>query len=594
MESAREIAKSLPENPGCYLMKNDKDEVIYVGKAKNLKRRVGQYFLPNRNIKTEALVEKICKIDYVITGNEYEALVLENNLIKKYNPHYNILLKDGKSYPVIRITKEEFPRVYKTRRIIKDGSKYYGPYPDGKKLDIYLETLGELYPLRLCSGSLKKKDYPCLYYHIHKCSAPCIGAISPHDYMEYIKEVEEFLSGDDSSLIEKVRREMAEDSKNLEFEKAAKKRDLIEALNVMQKNQAMEDLNSTESDDKRDYAAIEMRAYLCTVSIMQFRNNRLIGKAMYRSECLGDETETLLSFLIQYYSDGEALPHSLFVSHDIDVSLLESYFREELKNDIKVDVPKEGKNYRILRLAAENASRDVEKRLKSIDNTPALERLKEIASLSSLPTLIEGYDIAQLSGKYTVSSMIVFRDGNPSNKEYRHFSMKSLEEGEIDDFKSIREAVYRRYKRQKEEKNELPGLIMIDGGIGQVHAALSALDELGLSIPIVGLAKKEETIVFPSGEELLLDKSDPGLRVLIAVRDECHRFATSFNQRMRSKDASFKLLESIEGVGKERSRRIMEKYGSVDEILSLTKEELSKGAGIPESVAERVLRKLNF
>lgn len=575
-------------------MKDSSDKVIYVGKAKNLKKRVNQYFLPNRNIKTQALVEKICKIDYVITGNEYEALVLENNLIKKYNPHYNILLKDGKSYPVIRITKEDFPRVFKTRRIIKDGSKYYGPYPDGKRLDIYLETMRELYPLRLCTGPLKKKDYPCLYYHLHKCSAPCIGAISSADYMEYIKQVEAFLDGDDSSLIDKVRREMLEDSKRLEFEKAASKRDLLEALNVMQKNQAMEDLNGTDADDKRDYAAIEMRAYLCTVSIMQFRNNRLIGKAMYRSECLGDETETLLSFLIQYYSDGEALPHSLFVSHDIDTALLESFFKEELKKDLTVDVPKEGKNYRILRLAAENASRDVEKRLRSIDNTPALERLKEIASLDELPTLIEGYDIAQLSGKYTVSSLIVFRDGNPCNKEYRHFSMKSLKEGEIDDFKSINEAVGRRYKRQKEEGNEMPRLIMIDGGIGQVHAALSALDELGLSIPIVGLAKKEETIVFPSGEELLLDKSDPGLRLLIAVRDECHRFATSFNQRMRSRDASFKLLESIDGVGPERSRRIMEKYGSVDEILSLTKEELSKGASIPLPVAERVLRKLNF
>ena len=218
----------------------------------------------------------------------------------------------------------------------------------------------------------------------------------------------------------------------------------------------------------------------------------------------------------------------------------------------------------------------------------------EICGLEKPPRLIEGYDIAQLSGKYTVSSLIVFRDGNPSNREYRHFSMKSLEEGEIDDFKSIHEAVFRRYRRQRDEKNELPGLIMIDGGLGQVHAALSSLDELGLSIPVVGLAKRIETIVFPDGRELVLDHSDPGLRVLIAVRDECHRFATSFNQRMRSTDASFKLLESIEGVGKERSRRIMEKYGCIEDILSLSREELAKGAGIPVAVAERVLRKLNF
>ena len=591
-ESARDQARSLPENPGCYLMKNAEGTVIYVGKAKNLKRRVNSYFLPNRNAKTAALVEKIVNIEYVITGNEYEALVLENNLIKKYNPHYNILLKDGKSYPLIRITNEDYPRVFKTRRVIKDGSLYYGPYPDGKRLDMYLETVEDTYPLRLCQGVLKKKSTPCLYYHMKKCSGPCIGAISKEEYGEYIKEVKDFLSGDDSSLSRKVKKEMLEASKKLDFETAAKKRDLLEALSVMQSNQGVDDMDTSE--DSRDYAAIEMRAYLCTVSIMQFRDGRLIGKAMYRAECLGDETETLLSFLIQYYSDGDTLPHELYVSHDIDAELLSKFFKEELGKPLKVEIPKDGKHYRILRLAGENATRDVEKRLKSVDNTPALERLKEITNIDTLPSLIEGFDIAQLSGKYTVASLIVFRDGNPSNKEYRHFSMKSLEENEINDFQSIHEAVFRRYKRQRDEKAQLPDLLMVDGGIGQVNAAIAALDELGLSFPVVGLAEKHEEIVFPDNTSLLLDHSDPGLRVLIALRDECHRFATSFNQRMRSKDASFKLLESIDGVGPERSKRIMQTYQSVDAILSLTPEELAKGAKIPLPVAERVLRKLNF
>ena len=591
-ESARDQARSLPENPGCYLMKNAEGTVIYVGKAKNLKRRVNSYFLPNRNAKTAALVEKIVNIEYVITGNEYEALVLENNLIKKYNPHYNILLKDGKSYPLIRITNEDYPRVFKTRRVIKDGSLYYGPYPDGKRLDMYLGTVEDTYPLRLCQGVLKKKSTPCLYYHMKKCSGPCIGAISKEEYGEYIKEVKDFLSGDDSSLSRKVKKEMLEASKKLDFETAAKKRDLLEALSVMQSNQGVDDMDTSE--DSRDYAAIEMRAYLCTVSIMQFRDGRLIGKAMYRAECLGDETETLLSFLIQYYSDGDTLPHELYVSHDIDAELLSKFFKEELGKPLKVEIPKDGKHYRILRLAGENATRDVEKRLKSVDNTPALERLKEITNIDTLPSLIEGFDIAQLSGKYTVASLIVFRDGNPSNKEYRHFSMKSLEENEINDFQSIHEAVFRRYKRQRDEKAQLPDLLMVDGGIGQVNAAIAALDELGLSFPVVGLAEKHEEIVFPDNTSLLLDHSDPGLRVLIALRDECHRFATSFNQRMRSKDASFKLLESIDGVGPERSKRIMQTYQSVEAILSLTPEELAKGAKIPLPVAERVLRKLNF
>ena len=591
-ESARDQARALPENPGCYLMKDASDVVIYVGKAKNLKRRVNSYFLPNRNAKTAALVEKIVTIDYVITGNEYEALVLENNLIKKYNPHYNILLKDGKSYPLIRITNEDFPRVFKTRRVIKDGSLYFGPYPDGKRLDMYLDTVEDTYPLRLCQGAMKKRPTPCLYYHMKKCSGPCIGAIDKEEYGEYIKEVRDFLSGDDSSLSRKVKKEMLDASKKLDFETAAKKRELLEALSVMQSNQGVDDMD--RSEDSRDYAAIEMRAYLCTVSIMQFRDGRLIGKAMYRAECLGDETETLLSFLIQYYSDGDTLPHELYVSHDIDSELLSKFFKEELGKPLSVEIPKDGKHFRILRLAGENASRDVEKRLKSVDNTPALERLKEITNIETLPLLIEGFDIAQLSGKYTVASLIVFRDGNPSNKEYRHFSMKTLGENEINDFQSIHEAVYRRYRRQRDEKAQLPDLLMVDGGIGQVNAAIAALDELGLSFPVVGLAEKHEEIVFPDNTSLLLDHSDPGLRVLIALRDECHRFATSFNQRMRSKDASFKLLESIDGVGPERSKRIMQTYQSVEAILSLTPEELAKGAKIPLPVAERVLRKLNF
>ena len=590
-ESARDQARSLPENPGCYLMKNSEGTVIYVGKAKNLKRRVNSYFLPNRNAKTAALVEKIATIDYMITGNEYEALVLENNLIKKYNPHYNILLKDGKSYPLIRITNEEFPRVFSTRRVIRDGSEYYGPYPVGKRLGMYLDAVKEAYPLRLCQGVLKKGQ-PCLYYHMKKCSGPCIGAIGKEEYGEYIKEVKDFLKGDDSSMVKKVEKEMLEASKALDFETAAKKRDLLEALRVMQRNQSVDDMDRNE--EGRDYAAIEMRSYLCTVSIMQFRSGRLIGKAMYRSECMGDETETLLSFLVQYYSDGDSLPEELYVSHEIDAELLSTFFKEEMGRKLKVEIPREGKHYRILRMAGENASRDVEKRLRSVDNTSGLERLKEITGISVLPRHLEGFDIAQLSGKYTVASMIVFRDGNPSNKEYRHFSMKSLEENEINDFQSMYEAVFRRYRRLRDEKSELPDLLMVDGGIGQVNAAIRALDELGLSFPVVGLAERLEEIVFPDNTSILLDHSDPGLRVLIALRDECHRFATSFNQRMRSKEASFSLLESIEGVGKARSRRIMEKYVTVEAILSLTAEELSKGAGIPLTVAERVLRKLNF
>lgn len=574
-------------------MKDMDDNVIYVGKAKNLKRRVSSYFLPNRDLKTTCLVEKIDHIDYIITGNEYEALVLENNLIKKYTPHYNILLKDGKSYPVIRITNEDFPRIFKTRRIIKDGSKYYGPYAKLGELNTYLDLVAKSFPLRLCSGPLSKRKEACLYYHIGRCSAPCINKISKEEYGKYIRACEDFLSGDDASLIKQVEKEMYDASKRLDFETAAKKRDILEALKGVQSNQMVQDWNDEES---KDYVAIEMRSYLTTISIMQFRNGSLIGKALYRSESLGDETETLFSFIVQYYSDGESLPHEIYVSHEIDASLIERFFDENYSHRVKVLLPRDGKHYRILRLAQENATRDIEKRLKETDNTPALEILRKELSLERLPRHIEGFDIAQLSGKYTVASLIVFRDGNPSRSEYRHFSIKSLD-GKIDDFESMREAVSRRYSRLLAENAELPDLLMIDGGKGQVNAVLEILEALGIAdrIPVIGLAKEHEELVPPrDGETIRLPHSNEGLRVLIAVRDECHRFATSFNQRMRSKEASFSLLESIEGMGKKRSERVMKAFGSVERILSLSPEELSKGASIPLDVARRILHKLNF
>ena len=593
MDSAREEVKKFPEMPGCYLMKDSNDTVIYVGKAKNLRRRVSSYFLPNRDMKTTCLVEKIDHIEYIITGNDYEALVLENNLIKKYTPHYNILLKDGKSYPMIRITNEEFPRVFSTRRIIRDGSRYYGPYPSVKSLNDYLDLVRKSFPLRFCSGPLSKRKDACLYYHMKRCSAPCIGKVSKEEYGKYISKVEDFLSGDDTSVIKELEKAMMKAASAYDYETAAEKRDLLRSLSDLQKNQMVED---HESEESRDYVAIEMRSYLSTVSIMQFRSGCLIGKALYRSETFGDEDETLLSFLVQYYADGDNLPKEIYVSHQIDSDLIRKYFSSEFGGAVTISVPHDGKHYRILRLASENAVRDVEKRLKESDNTASLERLKEILSLDKLPRHIEGFDIAQLSGKYTVSSLIVFRDGNPSVKEYRHFSIKTLD-GKIDDFESMREASMRRYSRLLSENAPLPDLVMIDGGKGQVNAVLGVFRALGIDkkIALVGLSKGREEIVLPEdGESILLPHSDEGLRTLIAVRDECHRFATSFNQRMRSKEASFSLLESIDGIGPARSKRIMQKYGSVEAILSLSASELAKGASIPETVAERVLHKLSF
>ena len=506
MESTpKEQAKSLPHLPGVYLMKDASGKIIYVGKAKDLRNRVTSYFLRGKDIKTSFLVSKIATIEFIITGNEYEALVLENNLIKKHNPHYNISLKDGKSYPLIRITNEPFPKVFKTRRIIQDGSEYFGPYPDGKSLAQYLELIDKMFPLRRCGIPLRKRYSPCLYYHIGRCCGPCAGLVSEQEYASHINKVRSFLQGKDDELLRQVRDEMLEAAKERKFEIAAQKRDLLLALESVTKAQQVQDF----SEESRDYAACEMRMHLATVSIMQIRDGKLMGKALYRAETFGDETETLLNFLVQYYSDGGNRPQQLYVSHDVDSSLIGAYFSDQLKLSIDVSVPKEGRHYRILRMAAENASRDVEKRLKGKENPQALEELMDVLGLENPPKRIEGFDIAQLGGKYTVASLISFVDGNPDPKNYRRFNIKSLG-GRIDDFCSMKEAVTRRYTRQVKEKQPLPDLIMIDGGKGQVNAAREALTILGLDdLPVIGLAKEYEEIHFPDSANRCAFRNPP-------------------------------------------------------------------------------------
>lgn len=589
-EKAKAKAHSLPLNPGVYMHKDADGNIIYVGKAKSLRKRVSQYFMPNRDVKTTALVDKICDIDYIITGNDYEALVLENNLIKKYNPHYNILLKDGKSYPVIKITKEDFPKVFRTRRIVKDGGEYFGPFPDAGKLFEYLDIIDRLFSLRKCSTPMRKRESPCLYYHIGRCPGPCCGKITKEEYAKSIDKVRHLLKGGNEELSRQIRNEMMVASQNLEFETAARKRDMLNILESMNKAQMVEDYSATES---RDYAAIEMRSPLCTVSIMQFREGKLIGRALYRAQTFGDESETLLNFLTQYYEDGRQIPKELFVSHEVDSELISKYFSDYLKSDTEVSVPKDGKNYRILRMAAENAKRDVEKRLKSKDNTPGLEILRDICNLEDIPELIEGFDIAHLSGKYTVASLISFVNGNPNPSGYRRFNIKSLE-GAIDDYASMREAVSRRYSRVMNENLPRPDLIMVDGGKGQVNAAREVLDELGFAdIPVVGLAERFETIVFDDDrKDLNLDLSNEGLRILIALRDECHRFANSANQAMRSKEASFRLLESIPGIGKATSEKLLKAFTSLDDMIQCSEEEIVSRSGVSAKVAHSLLTKL--
>lgn len=617
----KELISDFPLSPGVYMMKDSQGRIIYIGKAKELKKRVSSYFTGEKDLKTRILVRKIGTIEYIITENEYEALILENNLIKKWKPHYNVNLKDGKSYPVIRITKEAFPRIYKTRHIVHDGSEYYGPYADVNQIDAFLELMEKLYPLRKCRGPLKKRYTPCLYYHIGRCSAPCAGKISEEAYNGHVDSVRKLLKGHNREMkdvISRLQREMEEAAEDLNFERAAEVRDSIGVIEGTRKlQQDVEDFNL----HVRDYIACVMREHIVSISVLQMREGKILGREIHRAESFGTEQDALINFFLQYYQDPEDIPEQIFVSHSVDTEILQRVF-DELLNSVKtgrtadgpvsdadnavgkkrsarkvrIKKPNSGKHYRIMRMALENAVMDAEKRLKSHENIPGLEELQKVLGLRKLPKRIEGFDIAQLAGKYPAASLISFYNGNPDKKNYRRFHVKKLE-GRIDDYEAIREVVARRYTKIINEKLKLPDLVLIDGGKGQVSAAKEILDALGLDdLPVAGLAKEFEEIHLPAADEnpIRLPRSSEALKILQAVRDETHRFATAFNQQLRTKDSKFSLLESVPGIGPKRSRELMKSYGSLQNILKAGPEAVHDSCGVPLDTAQALIMKLSL
>jgi excinuclease ABC subunit C len=585
----RETVSRFPGNPGVYIMRDTQGAILYVGKAKNLKNRVRSYFPENRDIKTRTLVRKIAAIEYIVTENEYEALLLENTLIKKHTPRYNINLKDGKSYPVIRITSEEYPRIFRTRRMVYDGSAYFGPYPAVSSLDTYLDLIEKLFPLRKCRGALKKREHPCLYHHIGRCFAPCAGKISPEKYAENIGEIRGLLSGETGGLIKKLTRDMASAAKKLDFENAARLRDLIRVIEDLDRGQKVVDFDE-ESRDYIDWAAEDR---LCTFVVFQMRGGSLLGRDVFRGLVYDSEEAVLEQFLLQYYHEAARLPGTLYLRAIPEDWSMGEYFSRELKKEVRFLRAGEKRDLAVLNMVKENALHDLRRRIHDMGNIPALEDLKSLLRLPRLPLRIEGFDIAQLSGKHPVASMVSFYRGTPDKKSYRSFHIKTLE-GEIDDFEAVREVVSRRYTRIKNEEKERPDLVLIDGGKGQVSAARGILDALDLGdIPVIGLAKRNEEI-FLSGEKkpLILPEGSPALRILQAVRDEAHRFATGFNQRLRKKTLSLETLTSVPGIGEVKGRKLLKRFGSGKQIAAATGCDIAKTAGISLEVAETVIKRL--
>lgn len=578
----KNMIKEFPSTSGIYIMKNKSREIIYVGKARNLKNRVGSYFNSGKDIKTSFLVTQIYTIEYTVTENEYEALLLENNLIKQWKPRFNIDLKDGKSYPVIRITKEEFPRVFRTRTIVEDGSSYYGPFPDVKNIDRYIELIDKLFPLRKGRGKMKKRESPCLYYHIKRCPAPCVDYISIVEYKARIRKIKSLLSGKTATLEKDLKKEMLEVSAKLDFEKAAEIRDSIKAICSLNVQQVIVDFDSKS----RDYIGFAYSGRDFSFAVMQMRDGKLLGRDIFRSSYGGDPKDALTEFLIQYYGTGrKEFPEKIFIGKH-EVPMLKEFLRLEKQQENILYHAIEKRDVSVMKMAEDNASIDLDKLLMEKGNIPALEELKVLLNLPTLPRRIEGFDIAQLNGQFTVASLVSFKDGNPDKKNYRRLKMKSLD-GKIDDYKSISEAVSRRYTRVLNEGLERPDLILIDGGKGQVSSAYSVLQALGMDIPLAGLAKREELIYLPGFDKPVdLPEGNPALRVLQYVRDETHRFATNYNKTLRKGRLSLSSLESVPGIGEKKGMKLIKSFGSLQGIYEQSTHDIASTAGINIEIAE--------
>ncbi len=581
--------RAYPDLPGVYIMKNAEGRTIYVGKARSLRNRIRSYFAGEKDIKTRFLLARMTDIEVIITNTEYEALLLENNLIKERTPQYNIDLKDGKTYPVIRLTAEEFPRVYRTRRMIFDGSEYFGPFPKPQQIDLYLRLIERHFPLCKYRGSQKQRAYPCLNYHMGRCAGACCGKISREEYLKIVDGVRKLLSGRSGELLRELREKMKAASDAQEFERAAKLRDQIRAIEEVSVEQRV--MEFTEED--RDYIALAPCGEALVIVVLQIRQGKLMGKEVFQVAEYAPDEEALSHFISRYYAERRGAPDAVYVSRAVDEENLSAWLKDTAGHPVSVRLPRRGKHTRLLEMAETNAREEAAKAARGAAMSAALEGLQIDLGLPVLPRAIEGFDISHLEGTDTVASLVRFTDGRPDRKLYRAFSIRGLD-GKVDDFESIREAVARRYTRVVNEELERPDLILIDGGKGQLSAARGVLSALGLeAIAVAGLAKKREEIFLPGREDpVILDEASPSLRILEAVRNESHRFATRINRRKRARRVALTLLEGIEGIGQARSRRLMTVFGSVEAILAAGVEEVQKRAGIPRATAATLLARL--
>lgn len=585
-----EKLKLLPDRPGVYLMKNRRGQIIYVGKAIKLKNRVRQYFQSSRNhsAKTLALVSHIEDLETIITANELEALILECNLIKKHHPKYNIMLRDDKTYPYLKLTlNEDYPRLITTRRVVKDGSRYFGPYTSGTAMKETLNLLRRLFPLRTCKHLGER---PCLEYHIKRCPAPCAGFVDKETYKEMVRSVCWFLEGKTEEIETALTEKMQQLAQKLEFELAGKIRDQLAAIRQITEKQKI-------LTDTGDMDAVGMASSPLGTCMQVFfvRNGKILGRNQFL--LTGNEDDSgencLSAFFKQYYNDAVFIPKEILLPIDIEeTALLEKWLLETKKAKAKIIVPKRGVKKDIVQMANENAAKylhDQESRLR--DNQArsigAVYDLQKYLNLAKPPLRMECFDISHIQGSETVASMVVFQDGKPDKESYRRFKINSTE-GKPDDFMSMREVTMRRYGKATAE--EMPDLIIIDGGKGQLSSALEIIRGAGhMTVPVVGLAKQFEYIFTEySPEPVILPRQSDALYLVQQIRDEAHRFAITYHRKLRTKRNKVSLLDNIAGVGAKRRKALFDRFENIGNIKNATVEELSSVPGISENIAKSI------
>ncbi|MCH4167451.1 MAG: excinuclease ABC subunit UvrC [Megasphaera sp.] len=588
-EAVLEKVRQLTTQPGVYLWKDERGRIIYVGKAVNLRNRVKSYVRhdANRAPKVAAMISHAVDLETIVVANEMEALILENTLIKKHHPHYNIMLRDDKTYPYIKVTMQEaYPRVYMTRRVLRDGARYFGPYADSGAVHRVLKLIQRAFHIRSCRSMGTGR--PCLQYHLHHCDAPCVHYISKSDYAAHVGQAVDLLEGRNTVTVRQLRENMEQAAAALAFEKAALYRDQLKAIAVIQEQQNITNIDGSDMD----VLGFASDAGQTGVQIYTIRHGRLMGRETFSLDNSTDEgpAEMTAAVLDQYYTAGVFIPKEIVVAAIEDAAGYERRLSMQKGQHVSILVPQRGVKKRLLDMAEDNARVLLEQRRlqwqHDIDKTSgAVESLARILDLPRLPVRMECFDISHTQGIETVASMVVFEDGRPAKKEYRRFKLKTVQ-GKPDDFKSMAEIMARRYGEQDWPE---PDLIIIDGGKGQLHAALPVIRDAGCQAPVISLAKRiEEVFVEGRSDSIILDHHTPELQLLQAIRDEAHRFAITYHRHLRGKRSLVSILDHVEGIGPKRRKALWQAFKTLEDMKQASVDELTAVPGMTKQAAENV------